>query len=198
MGLNQVLSIREAFLESSRVVHAFVQNEQNVARLDQMAQLMAEIFMRRGRVFICGNGGSHCDAMHFAEELTGRFRKDRLAYGAMALGDAAHITCTANDYGFEEIFARGIEAFGQEGDLLIGLSTSGNSENVLRALQKAKILKLKTAAFLGKGGGKIGGFCDFEWIAEGSSSDRIQEVHMAALHIVIEAVERILHPEHYR
>ena len=198
MGMNQISAIRSAFLEASRVLNAFVQCESNIIKLEQMAVLMAEIFKRRGRVFICGNGGSHCDAMHFAEELTGRFRKDRSPYGAMALGDAAHITCTANDYGFEEIFARGVEAFGQEGDLLIGLSTSGQSENVLRAFKKAKTLKLKTAAFLGKGGGKISGFCDFEWIAEGASSDRIQEVHMAALHIVIEAVERILHPEHYQ
>jgi D-sedoheptulose 7-phosphate isomerase len=135
--------------------------------------------------------------MHFAEELTGRFRKDRIPYAAMALGDAAHITCTANDYGFEEIFARGVSAFGQEGDLLIGLSTSGNSENVSRALERAASLGVKTAAFLGKGGGQIAGTCDYEWIAEGDSSDRIQEVHMAALHIVIEAVERRLHPEDY-
>ena len=197
MEINQVSAIRSAFLESCRVMNAFVLDETNLVKLNQMAELMGEIFKRRGRVFICGNGGSHCDAMHFAEELTGRFRKDRIPYGAMALGDAAHITCTANDYGFDEIFSRGVEAFGQEGDLLIGLSTSGNSENVLRALKKAQGLKLKTAAFLGKGGGKIAGSCDFEWIVEGSTSDRIQEVHMAALHIVIEAVERILHPELY-
>jgi D-sedoheptulose 7-phosphate isomerase len=197
MEMNQVEAVRAAFLESSRVLTAFVHDESNIIRLDKMGRLMADIFKRRARVFICGNGGSHCDAMHFAEELTGRFRKDRGAYGAMALGDAAHITCTANDYGFDEIFARGVDAFGQEGDLLIGLSTSGNSENVLRALKKAKELKLKTAAFLGKGGGKISGLCDFEWIAEGQTSDRIQEVHMAALHIVIEAVERYLHPELY-
>ncbi len=197
MEMNQTTAIRSAFLESCRAMNAFVSDENNIIRLDQMAETMAEIFKRRGRVLICGNGGSYCDAMHFAEELTGRFRRDRVAYGALLLGDAAHITCSANDFGFEEIFSRCVEAYGQEGDLLIGLSTSGNSENILRAFKKAKSLNLKTAAFLGKGGGKIASFCDFEWIAESETSDRIQEVHMAALHIVIEALERRLHPDLY-
>lgn len=189
--------IANSFRESVRVVQAFLDDEANLDRLDRLAQRMAEVFRRRGRVLICGNGGSHCDAMHFAEELTGRFRNERRALGAIALGDAAHITCTANDYGFEHIFSRGVEALGQEGDILIGLSTSGNSTNVEKAFLAAKELGLHTAALLGKGGGRMAGLCDDEWVAEGTTSDRIQEVHMAALHILIEATERHLEPGLY-
>ena len=196
--MSETNSIRLAFAESVRVLQAFHDDETGLERLDSMSEVMAEIFSRRGRVFICGNGGSHCDALHFAEELTGRFRNDREALGAICLGDAAHITCTANDYGFDAIFSRGVEALGQEGDLLIGLTTSGNSTNVLRAIEAGKKIGLKTALFLGKGGGSLKGMGDFEWVVEGRTSDRIQEVHMAALHIVIEAVERRLYPEHYQ
>jgi D-sedoheptulose 7-phosphate isomerase len=195
--VSEVSAIRQAVSDSVRVLQAFHDDEAGLIRLDEMAEVMAQIFSSRGRVFICGNGGSHCDAIHFAEELTGRFRKDREALGAICLGDAAHITCTANDYGFESIFSRGVEALGQKGDLLIGLSTSGNSKNVIRAIESAKGLGLKTALFLGKGGGNLKTKGDFEWIVEGETSDRIQEVHMAALHIVIEAVERRLYPDHY-
>lgn len=195
--MSEVGAVRSAFTESVRVLQAFLDDEEGLKRLDAMSETMAEIFSRRGRVLICGNGGSHCDALHFAEELTGRFRKDREPYGAICLGDAAHITCTANDYGFDAIFSRGVEALGQSGDLLIGLSTSGNSSNVIQAVEAAKKLGIKTALFLGKGGGALKGQGDYEWIVEGDTSDRIQEVHMAALHISIEAVERRLHPDHY-
>jgi len=195
--VGEVSAIRSAFAESIRVLQAFHDDQQGLERLDALAEVMAGIFSRRGRVLICGNGGSHCDAMHFAEELTGRFRGDREALGAICLGDSAHITCTANDYGFEAIFSRGVEAFGQNGDLLIGLSTSGQSKNVIRAVEAAQKLGLTTALFLGKGGGALKGLGDFEWIVEGKTSDRIQEVHMAALHIVIEAVERRLYPGNY-
>lgn len=158
---------------------------------------MAEVFRNKGKVLICGNGGSNCDAMHFAEEFTGRFRKERPALPAISLSDSSHITCVGNDYGFDYIFSKGVEAYGQEGDFFIGISTSGNSPNVIEAVKTAKERKLKTLALLGKDGGKLKGMCDYEFIIPGETSDRIQEIHMMILHIIIEGVERILFPENY-
>lgn len=146
---------------------------------------------------IAGNGGSNCDAMHFAEEFTGRFRKDRKALPSISISDSSHITCVGNDYGFDFIFAKGVEAFGQEGDFFFGISTSGNSKNIIEAVKSAKERNLKTVALLGKDGGKLKGACDYEFIIPGETSDRIQEVHMMILHIIIEGVERILFPENY-
>jgi D-sedoheptulose 7-phosphate isomerase len=141
------------------------------------------------KVLICGNGGSSCDAMHFAEELTGRFRSDRAPLPAIACADVGHITCTANDYGFDEVFARWVRALGSPGDVLIVLSTSGNSANILRAIDAAKSKGVRTAALLGKDGGAARGRCDHEVIAPGATSDRIQEIHMLVLHTMVEAIE---------
>lgn len=149
-----------------------------------------------GKVMICGNGGSLCDAVHFAEELTGRYRTDRPALPAIAIADAGHITCTANDYGFEQIFARGVEALGRPGDVLIVLSTSGNSENVVRAVAAAKAKGMTTAALLGKGGGRLAGHCDAQIVAPGATADRIQELHMLVLHIIVDRVEVLLGHAH--
>jgi D-sedoheptulose 7-phosphate isomerase len=149
-------------------------------------------------LFTCGNGGSHCDAMHFAEELTGRYRKDRHALGALALGDASHVTCVSNDYGFEHIFARQVEGLGRPGDMLVGLSTSGNSANVIRAFEMAKKKNIKTVALLGRDGGKLKDLADLAIIVPGHSSDRIQELHIKLIHIVIEVLERELFPENYK
>ncbi|HPI26644.1 MAG TPA: D-sedoheptulose 7-phosphate isomerase, partial [Candidatus Cloacimonadota bacterium] len=154
--------------------------------------LITECYRNHGQVIIFGNGGSMCDAMHFAEELTGRFRQDRPPLPAIAISDPSHITCVGNDYGFDEIFARGVQAYGKPGDVAIGISTSGNSENILRALDRAISMGLKTVALLGKDGGKLKGLCDMELIIPGETSDRIQEVHMAILHILIEKIERDL------
>jgi D-sedoheptulose 7-phosphate isomerase len=138
-----------------------------------------------------------CDAMHFAEEWTGRFRKDREPLPAIALSDPAHLTCAANDFGFDEVFARSILAFGHPADLLIALSTSGNSTNVLRAVEAAKSRRMKVFGLLGKDGGKVKPHCDLCLVAPGNTSDRIQEIHMMVLHILIESVERLMFPEHY-
>jgi D-sedoheptulose 7-phosphate isomerase len=141
-------------------------------------------------LLIAGNGGSLCDAMHFAEELTGQFRKKRAALPAIALSEPGHLTCTANDMGYDEVFARGVEAFGKPGDLFVGLTTSGNSPNIVRAFEEAKKRGLKTVSFLGKSGGALKGVADFEMLIKNfNTSDRIQEVHMAAIHIIIEAME---------
>lgn len=161
--------------------------------MKQSAQLLARTFESGGKLIVAGNGGSLCDAAHFAEELTGQFRKKRKALAAISLCNAGHLTCVANDMGFDEVFARGVEAHGQKGDVFCALTTSGKSENLLRAVQRAKKQGLKVMTFLGKGGGDLKGLGDLEWIVEGfATSDRIQEAHMAAIHIIIEALESIL------
>lgn len=161
--------------------------------LQQVVHALAACFDRGNKLIIAGNGGSLCDAAHFAEELTGVFRKTRRALPAIALTEAGHLTCTGNDLGFEWVFARGVEAYGQPGDIFVGLTTSGNSPNIIQAFQVAQERGLQTVAFLGKGGGKLKGVADFELIIEGfTTSDRIQEAHMAAIHLIIEQVENVL------
>ncbi len=161
--------------------------------IEKAAELITECFRRRNKLLIAGNGGSLCDAMHFAEEWTGQFRKFRPALPAIALADPGHLTCTGNDMGFESVFSRGVEALGKEGDIFIALTTSGNSKNLIQAVWMAKEKGLKTIAFLGKTGGKLRGLADLEWIVSGFPfSDRIQEAHMAAIHIMIERVEHEL------
>ena len=175
----------------------FIEEEEERKETEKVAKKLADIFTKGNKVLICGNGGSNCDAMHFIEEFTGRFRKDRKALPSISISDSSHITCVGNDYGFDFIFAKGVEAFGQEGDFFFGISTSGNSKNIIEAVKSAKERNLKTVALLGKDGGKLKGACDYEFIIPGETSDRIQEVHMMILHIIIEGVERILFPENY-
>jgi len=156
----------------------------------EAAAMIAETLRRGGKVIVAGNGGSLCDAMHFAEELTGFFREKRRALPAIALSCPGHITCTGNDVGFEAVFSRGVEAYGCPGDIFVGLTTSGNSPNIVHAVQRARQMGLQTIAFLGKGGGKLRGASDLELIIDGfSTSDRIQEAHMAAIHMIIQSVE---------
>lgn len=158
-----------------------------------VSRLMAAVFQQGGKVLIAGNGGSCCDGQHFAEELTGFFRKKRQALPAIALADAGHITCVANDLNFESVFSRGVEAHGRKGDLFFGLSTSGNSENVINAVFEAKSRGLHTVALLGRDGGRLTGEADYELLISGNlNSDRIQEAHMTALHLLVELVEALL------
>ena len=189
--------IRNSYLTAFETVKAFVENEENIEKTEKISQELALAYKNGKKSLIAGNGGSNCDAMHFAEEFTGRFRKDRRALPSISISDSSHITCVGNDYGFDFIFAKGVEAFGQEGDFFFGISTSGNSKNVIEAVKMAKEKKLKTVALLGKDGGKLKGVCDYEFIIPGETSDRIQEVHMMILHIIIEGVERTLFPENY-
>ena len=190
-------SIRNSYLTAFETVKAFVENEENIEKTEKIAQELALAYKNVKKSLIAGNGGSNCDAMHFAEEFTGRFRKDRRALPSISISDSSHITCVGNDYGFDFVFAKGVEAFGQEGDFFFGISTSGNSKNIIEAVKSAKERNLKTVALLGKDGGKLKGVCDYEFIIPGETSDRIQEVHMMILHIIIEGVERILFPENY-
>lgn len=167
--------------------------------MEKAACALAHCFKQGNKIIIAGNGGSLCDGNHFAEELTGIFRKPRQALPAIALSEPGHITCVANDLGFEWVFARGVEAYGKPGDVFIGLTTSGNSPNLIRAFETAKRLGLQTVAFLGRGGGQLKGLADFELIINGfSSSDRVQEAHMAAIHMIIECVESLLFPHLYQ
>ena len=166
-----------------------------IAFILSSAQLLAKTFQSGHQVLIAGNGGSLCDAMHFAEELTGFFRAKRRALPAIALSDPGHLTCVSNDLSFAQVFARSIEAFGRPGDLVIGLTTSGNSANIIHAFAKAKELGLTTIAFLGKEGGQLKGVADLELIIRGfGHSDRIQEAHMTAIHLMIEQMENLMFP----
>ncbi len=171
----------------------FLRLPQSIAFIETASDWIVDCFEKKGKLLIAGNGGSLCDAMHFAEELTGFFRQKRKALAAIALSDPGHMSCTANDAGYDFVFSRGVEALGTPGDLFIGLTTSGNSLNLINAFQTAKEMGLKTIAFLGKGGGKMKGKSDLEWIVDGfSTSDRIQEAHMTAIHILIEIMEKKL------
>ena len=193
--MDQIL--KQSFLEEYEVLGAFMKDEKNFETIGKIATELAAAYKNGKKSLIAGNGGSNCDAMHFAEEFTGRFRKERPALPSISISDSSHITCVGNDYGFDAIFSKGVEAFGQEGDFFLGLSTSGNSKNIIEAVKVAKEKGLKTVALLGKDGGQLKGMCDYEFIINAKTSDRVQEVHMMILHIIIEGVERVLFPENY-
>lgn len=167
-------------------------------KLAQFTDLLASAFNNGGNVFSCGNGGSHCDALHFAEEFTGRYRKHRKPMGALALGEASHTTCVGNDYGFEHVFERQILGLGRKGDVLLLLSTSGKSQNQILAVEACKQVGIKTVALLGRDGGKLKDMVDLSIVVPAESSDRIQEMHIKLIHTVIETVERKLFPELYK
>jgi D-sedoheptulose 7-phosphate isomerase len=153
---------------------------------------LAECLQRGGRILSCGNGGSMCDAMHFAQELSGHFRGKRRALAAQAISDPSHLTCAANDEGFDSVFARGVEAWGKAGDALLALSTSGNSRNVIEAVRAATGIGMTTVGLLGRDGGQLKGMCDVAIVVPGTTSDRIQEVHIKIVHLLIEQIERRL------
>ncbi len=175
----------------------FADNTKNIDVINEIAATIAKGFENGKKVLICGNGGSSTDAMHFAEELTGKFRKERRALPAISLTDPSHLTCVANDYGYEEVFARGVEAYGNKGDILIAISTSGNSQNIINAVSRAAEHEMITFGLLGKDGGALNNKCHLQLIAPGITTDRIQEIHIAILHIIIEMIERIMFPNNY-
>ncbi|MES2199764.1 MAG: SIS domain-containing protein [Chlamydiota bacterium] len=170
--------------------------EENVHFIEQAAEALYQCFKKGGKVLLAGNGGSLCDAMHFGEELTGLYRKKRPALGAIALADPGHMSCVANDLGYDQVFSRGIEALGKAEDVFVAMTTSGNSQNLIKAVEVAKLKGLYTIAFLGKTGGALKGMCDLEMIIDGGFiySDRIQEAHMTAIHTLIEMVEKKCFP----
>lgn len=189
--------LKLAFNNALELLTVIVKSEDLINKTAEASELLVNAFNAGNKVLSAGNGGSLCDAMHFAEEFTGRFRSNRRALPVMALADSSHITCVGNDFGFDEIFARGVQAFGQKGDVFVGLSTSGNSSNIIKAVAAAKEAGMKTILLLGKDGGALKGSADIEFIIPGTTSDRIQEVHMTILHIMIEGVERLYFPENY-
>lgn len=189
--------IQFSLQEAQKTLNTFVEDPANVALIDQAVNTFVNSFKNNGRVFSCGNGGSMCDSLHFAEELTGRYRKNRAPLPATGISEAGHITCIANDFGFEHIFSRFIEAWGQKGDVLLAISTSGNSANVIKAVEVAKSKGMKVVALLGKDGGKLKSMVDVPLIVNNPITDRIQEVHIKCIHIFIEGIERQLFPENY-
>jgi D-sedoheptulose 7-phosphate isomerase len=195
--MNTLQVWRDALNEAQQLTQTFLNDPSLMGKCEKFTDLLSELFEREGNLFICGNGGSHCDAMHFAEELTGRFRKERRPLGALALGDATHTTCVSNDYGFEHVFSRQLEGLGRKGDLLVGLSTSGNSKNVCEAFTVAKRKGIRTVALLGRDGGSLLGMADLAIVIPAQTSDRIQEMHIKIIHTVIEACERRMFPGNY-
>lgn len=178
-----------SFLRARDALDALIADGSHAAKIERLADLLSARFRAGGKLLACGNGGSACDAMHFCEELTGRFRNDRPPLAAIACVDPGHLTCTANDFGFENVFSRWVEALGREGDVLVALSTSGNSENVIRAVEAARRAGMTVALLLGRSGGRLRGRGDFEWIVPGEAAERIQELHMLLLHVLVESVE---------
>lgn len=174
--------------EAVQVLQKFIANDST--QIAQAAKVMVESLQKNGKIISCGNGGSHCDAMHFAEELTGRYRKNRKAIPALCVSDPSHLSCVGNDYGFEFVFSRFIEAHGREGDVLLAISTSGQSTNILRAAETARAQGMKVVALTGNTGGKLAAFADVEIrVPHIGFADRIQEIHIKIIHILILLIE---------
>lgn len=184
-------TIRDELNQAIDVLTNFVANDENLKQIQQAATLIADSIKQGGKVLSCGNGGSHFDAMHFAEELTGRFRDNRPSYPAIAISDVSHISCVGNDYGFDAIFSRYVEGVGQKGDVLLGISTSGNSTNVIKAIEAAKQKGMKIITLTGKDGGKMNGLADVDIrVAHFGYADRVQEIHIKVIHILILLIEK--------
>lgn len=189
--MNNQQLILEELKEAAKVLEQFFSNEQNLSQIEAAAHLMSEAINNGGKIFSCGNGGSHCDAMHFAEELTGRYRENRKALPAIAISDPSHMSCVSNDFGYDFVFSRYIEGLGNEGDVLLGISTSGNSKNVLRAAEMARQKKMKVVALTGKNGGELADLADVEIrVPHMGYADRIQEIHIKVIHILIQLIEK--------
>lgn len=182
--------------EAQKVLNNFMSSDENIKNIEQVADLMANAIKNGKKIISCGNGGSHCDAMHFAEELSGRYRDNRKSLAAIAISDPSHISCVGNDYGFDYIFSRFIEGLGNEGDILLGISTSGNSKNIINATQAAREKGMKVVIFSGKDGGKLAGMADIEIrVPHFGYADRIQEIHIKVIHILIMLIEKkVLNP----
>ncbi len=177
--------------QAADVLHNFITNESNLKQIEQAALAIANSIKNGGKVISCGNGGSHCDAMHFAEELTGRYRDNRKALPAICVSDPSHISCVSNDYGYEFVFSRYIEALGNKGDVLLGISTSGNSGNIIKAAQVAKEKGMTVIILSGKDGGKLAPVADIELrVPHFGYADRIQEIHIKIIHILILLIEK--------
>ncbi|MEZ0542737.1 D-sedoheptulose 7-phosphate isomerase [Fibrella arboris] len=187
--------IQQELSEAQAVLSAFMANEDNLTAIEKAARLMADALNGGNMILSCGNGGSLCDAMHFAEELSGRFRNDRSGLAGLAIADVSHLTCVGNDYGYEFVFSRFIEGLGHPGDVLLGLSTSGNSTNVVWAVEAARQQGMSVVLLTGKDGGKLAGLADVEIrVPHFGYADRIQEVHGKVIHVLILLIETLVTP----
>lgn len=176
--------------QARAVIDKFMSDPGNIASIERAANTIIESIKKGNKIISCGNGGSHCDAMHFAEELSGRYRDNRPALPALCISDVSHITCVGNDYGFEFIFSRYLEGLGNAGDVLFALSTSGNSPNVVRAAETARKKGMKIIALTGNSGGKLAPLADVEIrVPHTGYADRIQEIHIKVIHILILLIE---------
>jgi D-sedoheptulose 7-phosphate isomerase len=179
--------------QAAEVLQKFITDPANLEQIEKAANAIAESIRQGGKVISCGNGGSHCDAMHFAEELTGKYREPRKAIPAICISDPSHISCVSNDYGYEFVFSRYLEALGNKGDVLLGISTSGNSANIIRAAQTARDKGMKVIILSGKDGGKLAPLADIELrVPHFGYADRIQEVHIKIIHILMLLIEKQL------
>ncbi|HOZ29992.1 MAG TPA: D-sedoheptulose 7-phosphate isomerase [Bacteroidales bacterium] len=189
------MTIRDNLIEAAGVLNSFISDKNQLDKIEQAGKLMVKSLKTSGKIIACGNGGSMSDAMHFAEELTGRFRENRQAIPAIAINDPSHITCTANDFGFQYVFSRYIEGLGNKNDILLAISTSGNSKNIIKAISAAKKKGMKVIALTGKDGGKIKDLCDIEIrVSHMGYSDRIQEIHIMIIHSLINYIENNITP----
>ena len=183
-------TIRSQFLEAQEVLTSFISDDANILAIENAGALIVNSFKQKGKLMSCGNGGSMCDAMHFAEELSGRFRNNRPSLPAMAISDPSYMSCVINDYGADAVFSRFIEGMGFPGDVLIAISTSGNSKNVINAAQTAKAKGMKVIALTGKTGGELAALADVEIRAPHSKyADRVQEIHIKVIHSLIHYIE---------
>ena len=177
--------------EASRVLEKFLSDDSNLKKIESAADLITASLTNGGKVISCGNGGSHCDAMHFAEELTGRYRDSRKPLAAIAISDPGYISCVANDFGYEQVFSRFIEGLGNPGDCLLAISTSGNSENIIKAAKAAHGKNMKVIALTGNSGGKLASIANIEIrVPHQGYADRIQEIHIKIIHIIINLIEQ--------
>jgi len=185
--------INQELQEAQIVLDRFLSDPVQIEKIEAAAALMAAAILKNGKIISCGNGGSHCDAMHFAEELTGRYRDNRRALPAIAISDVSHLSCVSNDYGYEFVFSRYVEGLGQPGDVLLGLSTSGNSKNIILAAEAAKAKGMKVIILSGKDGGKLAGAADIEIrVDHFGYADRIQEIHIKVIHIFMLLIEKMV------
>lgn len=192
-SIKNMSSIKQHFEEAAAVLQEFLADNANFQKIEAAGKLMATAVQSDRKIISCGNGGSMCDAMHFAEELSGRYRDNRKALAALSVSDPSHISCVGNDYGYAQVFSRYIEAIGQKGDVLLAISTSGNSENVLNAIAAAKAKGMTVVGLTGKDGGKMAGLCDVEIRAPHAPyADRAQEIHIKVIHSLIDYIERVV------
>lgn len=192
MRVSEPVDCSTSVADARALLDWLAEHEVRERTLARMVDVLVTCLRAGGRVLSCGNGGSMCDAMHFAEELSGRNRVDRPALSSQAMSDPGHLTCVANDYGFEQVFARGVEAWARKGDVLLVLSTSGNSRNLIRAAEAARTREVHVLGLLGRDGGPLKDLCDISLVVPGVTSDRIQEIHIEASHMLMEGIEGTL------